>query len=166
MKIKLVSKVAKLRKKIGLTQKQLAVLVGVTSNTIQNWEKEDGLNQLEKYIKLSILLGCNPNELFEYTYIETPSKNPKSQELSLEELERIRMQWDLEIKRLVQDEKTSIVSCSDWLNAKKYNLTIREAQIWYLKCAEYPYKEIASTLKISINTVKKHLKNITIKIKD
>lgn len=33
------SRVASLREQAGLTQVQLAVLVGVTPNTIQNWEK-------------------------------------------------------------------------------------------------------------------------------
>ncbi|ARV62826.1 helix-turn-helix transcriptional regulator [Nostocales cyanobacterium HT-58-2] len=44
--------------------------------------------------------------------------------------------------------------------AKKYQLTSRESEIWCLYRAKYTYKEIASHLYITVNTVKKHMKNI------
>jgi DNA-binding CsgD family transcriptional regulator len=43
---------------------------------------------------------------------------------------------------------------------KKYNLTPREAEIWCLYRAKFSYKEIAMKLYITVNTVKKHMKNI------
>lgn len=43
---------------------------------------------------------------------------------------------------------------------KKYELTHREAEIWCLYRVNYSYKEIAHHLHISLNTVKKHMKNI------
>ncbi|MCG8366923.1 MAG: LuxR C-terminal-related transcriptional regulator [Pseudanabaenales cyanobacterium] len=49
--------------------------------------------------------------------------------------------------------------------AKKYGLTPREAEIWLLRRANRTYKEIATELFISLNTVKKHLKNIRTKLK-
>lgn len=48
---------------------------------------------------------------------------------------------------------------------KQYGLTSREAEIWSLRRSEHSYKEIASKLYISENTVKKHMKNIHIKRK-
>jgi DNA-binding CsgD family transcriptional regulator len=45
-------------------------------------------------------------------------------------------------------------------DAKKYGLTEREAQVWILRRANCSYREIADRLYITINTVKKHLKNI------
>ncbi|MFB2773285.1 helix-turn-helix transcriptional regulator [Pelatocladus sp. BLCC-F211] len=42
----------------------------------------------------------------------------------------------------------------------QYHLTQRETDIWCLYRANYSYKEIAAYLYISINTVKKHMKNI------
>ncbi|PMB54248.1 helix-turn-helix transcriptional regulator [Fischerella thermalis CCMEE 5201] len=45
-------------------------------------------------------------------------------------------------------------------DAKKYGLTKREAQVWILRRANFTYREIADKLYITINTVKKHLKNI------
>ena len=49
--------------------------------------------------------------------------------------------------------------------AKRYGLTPREAEIWLLRRANRTYKEIATELFISLNTVKKHLKNIRTKLK-
>ncbi len=43
---------------------------------------------------------------------------------------------------------------------KKYDLTPREAEIWFLYRANHSYKEIAESLYISLNTVKKHMKSI------
>lgn len=45
-------------------------------------------------------------------------------------------------------------------DAKKLGLTNREAEVWLLRRANLSYKEIAQQLYITINTVKKHLKNI------
>ncbi|MGD1913810.1 MAG: helix-turn-helix transcriptional regulator [Rivularia sp. (in: cyanobacteria)] len=47
--------------------------------------------------------------------------------------------------------------------ASKYNLTRREAEIWSLYLAQFSYKQIAEKLYITVNTVKKHLKNIRAK---
>jgi DNA-binding CsgD family transcriptional regulator len=43
---------------------------------------------------------------------------------------------------------------------KKYDLTPREAEIWFLYRSNHSYKEIAESLYISLNTVKKHMKSI------
>jgi DNA-binding CsgD family transcriptional regulator len=48
-------------------------------------------------------------------------------------------------------------------DAKPYNLTPRETEVWSLKQTNYTYKQIAATLYISVNTVKKHIKNIYFK---
>ena len=44
-----------------------------------------------------------------------------------------------------------------------YGLTPREAEVWLLYRTNYTYKEIAAELYISINNVKKHMKNIRTK---
>ncbi|MBW4629782.1 MAG: helix-turn-helix transcriptional regulator [Brasilonema octagenarum HA4186-MV1] len=46
------------------------------------------------------------------------------------------------------------------LEVAKYKLTPREAEIWYLYRRKLSYKEIAEQLYISMNTVKKHMRNI------
>ena len=86
------SRVADLREQAGLTQVQLAVLVGVTPNTIQNWEKDDWLSQLEKYLKLAEVFGCSVPELVEY--VDVPEEEePKSKGFSLQELRELRDKW-------------------------------------------------------------------------
>lgn len=42
----------------------------------------------------------------------------------------------------------------------RYGLTRREMEVWLLRQANHSYKEIADKLYITLNTVKKHLKNI------
>lgn len=47
--------------------------------------------------------------------------------------------------------------------ADKYGLTPREADVWLLRRTNHSLKEIAAHLYISLNTVKKHMKNIQAK---
>lgn len=47
--------------------------------------------------------------------------------------------------------------------ANKYHLTQRETEIWSLYRATSSYKQIANKLYITVNTVKKHIKNIRAK---
>ncbi|BAZ50542.1 LuxR family transcriptional regulator [Nostoc sp. NIES-4103] len=49
---------------------------------------------------------------------------------------------------------------------QKFALTPREAEIWCLYRSKYSYKEIAAKLFITLNTVKKHMKNIHAKRQD
>ncbi len=50
--------------------------------------------------------------------------------------------------------------------AQDYKLTRREKEVWLLHRGQYTYKEIASELCITPNTVKKHMKSIHAKQKD
>lgn len=45
-------------------------------------------------------------------------------------------------------------------DAGKYGLTRSEEKVWLLRTANYTYKQIAAKLNITLNTVKKHIKNI------
>lgn len=66
-----VSKVAELRDKAGLTQRQLADLVGVTESTIRNLERNrNGVDQIERVVKLCDALNCNAKDLIEYKSVE------------------------------------------------------------------------------------------------
>lgn len=47
--------------------------------------------------------------------------------------------------------------------SQKYGLTSREQEVWLLHRANYTYKQVASELFITPNTVKKHMKNIYLK---
>jgi WD40 repeat protein len=57
----------------------------------------------------------------------------------------------------------------EWLEdylPQKHGLTPREQDIWLLYRTNYSYKQIANELNISLNTVKKHMKNIYAKLHD
>ncbi len=66
-----VSKVAQLRERAGLTQRQLADLVGVTESTIRNLERNrNGIEQMERIVKLCRALKCNAEELIDYRSVD------------------------------------------------------------------------------------------------
>lgn len=67
----MVSNVAQLREKAGLTQRQLAHLVGVTESTIRNLERNrNGVEQIERIVKLCRALKCDADELINYKSVE------------------------------------------------------------------------------------------------
>jgi DNA-binding CsgD family transcriptional regulator len=65
---------------------------------------------------------------------------------------------------IVKDQHRSIRNMINE-EAQKYGLTSREKEIWLLHRAGYTYKQIATELQITPNTVKKHLKSIRVKQK-
>lgn len=73
---------------------------------------------------------------------------------------QIRARW-LELETdsylLVMLETEQAAPISD---TQQFQLTEREAEVWQLRQAGYPYKAIATQLQITLNTVKKHIKNI------
>jgi len=74
------SKIALLRERTGLTQRELAQIVGVTETTIANWERgRSGLEWIERFIKLCRALNCNLDDLIEEPSIST--KEPSFEEL-------------------------------------------------------------------------------------
>jgi len=61
-----VLKIAELRKKKNLTQKEFADLVGVDISTVRNWEQQRaGIETFVRVASVCQVLECNPNELFE-----------------------------------------------------------------------------------------------------
>ena len=84
---------------------------------------------------------------------------------------RVRARWlqlegypDPLVLILLENQKHSIQSLiTD--EVEKYGLTEREAEIWALRRSKYSYKKIAAELYISLNTVKKHMKNIRSKLR-
>ena len=87
------SRVAEFRQQAGLTQAQLAVLVGVTTNTIQNWESgKSGVDQIMKFLKLCSVLSCDLQDLVK----EVPSsksEQSKPGSFSIDDLQKLRQQW-------------------------------------------------------------------------
>jgi DNA-binding CsgD family transcriptional regulator len=82
---------------------------------------------------------------------------------------RIRARW-LELKEssytyllIILENRCQSLQNLALIESERYGLTPREAEVWLLHRANYTRKEIAAELFISIDTVKKHLKNIKAK---
>lgn len=79
---------------------------------------------------------------------------------------RIRAQW-LQLKTIegpcllvTLEDRQQSAQHKAITEAQKYGLSERETQVWRLKQAGATYKTIASTLHISEDTVRKHIKSI------
>lgn len=102
MSMKAVSKISSLREKANLTQAQLAVLIGVTPQTIQNWEKgASGINLIEKIIKLCIVLNCSLDNLIEY--VPSDETSEKAGAFTIDHLRELKRQWNLAAEPSSQD---------------------------------------------------------------
>lgn len=84
---------------------------------------------------------------------------------------RLRVQW-FKLERMRRDcilvtieDKYQSLQKMVTNDIHQYDLTPREAEVWLLYRAKYSYKEIAEQLYITLNTVKKHMKNIHAKRK-
>jgi len=84
---------------------------------------------------------------------------------------RIRVRWLMleDAQRpylmvLLEDRHQSLQNQA-LAEAMLYDLTARQAEIWVLYRAGFTYQEIASELYITLNTVKRHLRDIRIKQK-
>jgi PAS domain-containing protein len=67
---------------------------------------------------------------------------------------------------LVLMEDCQAVLFEEWLlEQKKYDLTDREAEVWFLIRQNYTYQDVSDALEISMNTVKTHVKNVNAKRK-
>jgi DNA-binding CsgD family transcriptional regulator len=79
---------------------------------------------------------------------------------------RVRVRWmQLGVAKqnlllVTLEDRQYTVESQIMADIKKYRLTQREAEVWSLRRANLSYKEIATKLYITINTVKKHLKNV------
>ncbi|MBE7385406.1 MAG: helix-turn-helix transcriptional regulator [Leptolyngbya sp. SIO1E4] len=90
-----------------------------------------------------------------------------SQELRLDETTlQIRIQWfqiddedEACLMVRLEDRAQSFLTAA-FYEAQQYSLTERETEVWLLKRSGIGNKEIAATLFISINTVKRHIKHI------
>ena len=71
-------KIAALRKKNGITQEQLAEILKVSRQSVSRWEMDIAFPETEKLIKLSRLLGCSIDFLFNNEQIPQSSDSALS----------------------------------------------------------------------------------------
>ncbi len=78
-----VSNIGRFREQKHLTQRDLSQLIGVTENTIANWEKgRSGLDLIWKLIKLCNILGCDLGDLLESPLGKVPEVRKKGRPFS------------------------------------------------------------------------------------
>jgi DNA-binding CsgD family transcriptional regulator len=79
---------------------------------------------------------------------------------------RVRVQlvhpedWATPCFLVVLEDRQETVRRAAAAEIRKFNLTPREAEVWLWRRTGLTYNEIASKLFVTIDTVKKHLKNI------
>lgn len=66
---------------------------------------------------------------------------------------------------LLLEDRYQVIQTLATAESQLYKLTAREQAVWVLHRAHYTYKQIATELNITPNTVKKHMKNIHVKQK-
>ena len=82
---------------------------------------------------------------------------------------RIRARWlDLEAFSepcllVILEDRYQSMQRTVIAESKQYGLTPRESEVWLLRRLDYTFQSIADQLFISLNTVKKHMRNIRTK---
>lgn len=81
---------------------------------------------------------------------------------------RTRVQWfdqDTNDSRIlvVLEDRYQVARNRAIAEGQRYGLTDRESEIWLYRCIGHTYKQIASQLFITVDTVKKHVKSINAK---
>ena len=77
-----VSRLAILREKENLTQRQLADLLEITENTVANWETgRSSVEWIDRVVKLCKIFACTPEELIEYAADPKPAKTDSLAEI-------------------------------------------------------------------------------------
>lgn len=101
---KAVSRIAQFREEKGLTQLELAQLLGVTENTVANWEKgRSSLDWIIRVINLCKIFQCTPEQLIEYV----PDTKPVQTQSKKRTLEELRQLINTHEQPSLQDQQTS-----------------------------------------------------------
>ncbi|BAZ14758.1 LuxR family transcriptional regulator [Calothrix sp. NIES-4071] len=104
--------------------------------------------------------------LIEYSLYENKLVISDEIVLNSSEVFRVRVRWldmnkyDFRYLLVTIENRYESIKNVAIAEAKKFELTQRETEIWCLYRANSTYKQISEKLYISLNTVKKHMKNI------
>lgn len=104
--------------------------------------------------------------LVEYSLLEDKLVISDEIVLNSSEILRVRVRWlhmdkyDFRYLLVTIENRYESIKNVAIAEAKKFDLTQRETEIWCLYRGHFTYKQISEQLYISLNTVKKHMKNI------
>ncbi|NER34128.1 MAG: helix-turn-helix transcriptional regulator [Oscillatoria sp. SIO1A7] len=105
---KAVPNIAQLRDKAGLTQRELSILVGVTENTIQNWERGRSIvEQILRLIRLCNVLDCKLEDLIIYIP-DSEEKQKTPLPPSLQEVRKLLGTDQSQRKKMTQPSRKTV----------------------------------------------------------
>jgi len=67
--------IAERRRRIGLTQEELAQKLGTDRTTVVKWEKDKSFPRPDMLCQLARVLGCTPNDLLGFETEEKPAES-------------------------------------------------------------------------------------------
>ena len=92
------SRIRKLREDIGLSQQDLASLLGVATSTIANWENGRNIVEtIDKLTRLCAVLDCTLEDLIAFSASPVTEKEDNKKEAAherLRKLEELREKYD------------------------------------------------------------------------
>lgn len=65
--------ISQYREQKGMTQKELALAIGKSTRSIQQWESGDFYPTAKDLMSICEVLGCSPNEIFAWGQNSAPS---------------------------------------------------------------------------------------------
>lgn len=107
------AKIRVLRERAGLTQGQLAEMIGVTAAAVGNYEHEVSFPRDDTLYRLFGALHCEPNELFEGMYTESAADAEhlkKYRVLDEYGRELVDACTEIEYRRCTEEPKTILVA--------------------------------------------------------
>lgn len=92
-------KISKCRKERGLTQSELAEVMGVTRQAVSRWESDAAFPETDKLIKLSKLFGCSTDWLLNYNE-ETFNAGAEPETNEDVKSQRKKFNWNFDLRSL------------------------------------------------------------------
>ncbi len=93
------SNIKKIRNNRKLTQNQLAQRIGVSKQTISNWENNNQKPELDTFVALAKDLQCSTDYLLDFSKIEEINRNNNCVYI---DLDKVPLKWQKHIKETTE----------------------------------------------------------------
>ena len=108
--VKIGSYIAEKRKKLGMTQKQLAEKLGKSDKSVSKWERGICLPDVSVYLELCEILGISLNEFLAGEDIEVTNVEKKSEDTLIQILLYFLLLWEYLLLLL---ESWYVINCGN-----------------------------------------------------
>ena len=92
-------RIKKIRISRKLTQNQLAQRIGVSKQTISNWENDNQMPELETFIVLAKDLQCSADYILGFSTVEKVNRNNNCIYI---DLDKVPLKWQKHIKETTE----------------------------------------------------------------